>query len=339
MIGPTPEVSVVIPAYNRVEPLRLTLRSAARAAAALPTELILIDDGSTPPLTEAVGNNTGFPIVFLRQVNQGSMAARHTGLMAARGEFVLFLDSDDLIHPDKLLQQVAAMRKSGADISYSDMAAYRLAAAGEPQFSPAYPVDAAPNSIDFFLRVQPAPHNPIYRRAYLLRHLAEPLVPMRRHYDSVGDVWLYFNLLLHPARIVKVDAPLTAVGVHGEDRFSGHWENLGLASLRLMEDFLAACPRAPATAAARTAVGECAFVSWRRLPRDFDQRFDARMLALWRQAPRGPLARLGERRFAQLARLLGPELAARLLRRLRGHTYASCRTLTDEQYALWRSQL
>lgn len=333
-----PEISVVIPAYNRIEPLRLTLRSAARAAAALPAELILVDDGSDPPLAGVVADRVDCPVVHLRQANQGSMAARQTGLLAARGEYVLFLDSDDLIHPDKLHRQVAAMRGDCADISYSDMAAYRLDAAGEPHFSFAHRVEAAPTAIDFFLRVQPAPHNPIYRRDYLRRHLAAPLVPMRRCYDPVGDVWLYFNLLLHPARIVKVDAPLTAIGVHGENRFSGHWENLGLASLRLMEDFLAACPRTPATAPARTAVGECAFVSWRRLPRDFDRRFDARMLALWRQAPRGPLARLGERRFAQLARVLGPAFAGWLLRRLRGHTYASCRTLTDEQYARWRVQ-
>jgi len=156
-------------------------------------------------------------------------------------------------------------------------------------------------------------------------------VPLNRTYDSVGDVWLYYNLLLHPARLVKVEVPLTAIGVHSEGRFSGHWENLGVASLRLMEDFLAACQDNPGTAAARTAVGECAFVSWRRLPKDFLPEFDARMLALWRRTPRGPLARLGESRFVGLARLLGPELAARLLRRLRGHRYESCRTLNDDE--------
>lgn len=328
----TPVVSIVIPAFNRIAPLRLTLRSALRAAAHLPSEIVVVDDGSTPPLAESLLDFARAPIAFHRQPNQGSMIARHTGLLAARGDYILFLDSDDLVHPEKLTRQIAAMRDSHADISYSDMAHYELGPDGTPEFQPAQTLAPTSNSIDFFLRLQPTPHNPIYRRDYLLRHLAQPLVPMHRRYDPVGDVWIYFNLLLHPARLVKVDAPLTAIGRHDENRYSGHWEKLGVASLRLMEDFLAACPTSPETASVRTAVGECAFVSWRRLPRDFDPDFDSRLLALWRHTPRGPLSRLGERRFDQLARLIGPELAARLLRRFRGHTYASCRTLDDREY-------
>jgi hypothetical protein len=148
----------------------------------------------------------------------------------------------------------------------------------------------------------------------------------------VGDVWIYYNLILHPARLEKVAAPLTAAGIHEEDRYSRHWENLGYAALRLVEAFSAACPRTAETLAARRAVGESAFNSWRRLPRDFDRGFDARLLAVWRAAPRGPLRNLGERRFQILARLCGPALAARLLRRWFGHTYASCRTLSEAEY-------
>lgn len=335
----TPLVSIVIPAFNRIGPLRLTLRTAARAAAALPAEIIVVDDGSSPPLRDLLASELAFPVVWLRQPNAGSMVARHTGLLAARGDYVLFLDSDDIIHPAKLVRQTDAMRAAGAEISYSDMAGYRLGAEGEPEFSPGATMAAAPNAVDFFLRVQPAPHNPIYRRDYLLRHLVSPLVPLRREYDPVGDVWIYFNLLLHPARVVKVHAPLTAIGLHDEGRYSGHWENLGYASLRLMEDFLAACPATPATVAVRAAVGECAFVSWRKLPRDFAPQFGARLLALWRRAPKGPVSRLGERNFVRLVALVGAENAARLLRRWRGHTYASCRTFDDAGYAAFVAKL
>ncbi len=151
------------------------------------------------------------------------MVARHTGLLAARGEHVLFLDSDDLVHPEKFRRHIAAMSDGQFDISYSDMAHYRLDDAGVPEFRPAYPLERTTDPLNFFLRIQPIPHNPIYRRDYLLRHLTQPLVPMRRGYDPVGDVWIYYNLLLSPARIVKVDAPLTAAGIHEEDRFSSHW--------------------------------------------------------------------------------------------------------------------
>jgi glycosyltransferase involved in cell wall biosynthesis len=333
-----PVVSVVIPAFNRVEPLKLALRSAALAAAGLPTEIILVDDGSQPPLREVVGP-TPAPVVHLGQPNQGSIVARMTGLAAARGEFVLFFDSDDLVHPDKYVLQVEAMRDAGADISYSDMANYRLDAEGEPVFAAGDELGRVENSLNFFLRLQPPVHSPMYRREYLTSHLNEPLIPARRQYDPVGDVWLYYNLLPFPARIVKVDAPLTALGQHEENRYSNNWEKLGLAALRLMEDFHAACPRTPETLAARVAVGETAFHSWRRLPKDFHPAFAERMITLWRQSPRGPLARLGEGRFQWLAHLFGAERAAGVLRRWRGHSYDSCRTLSDEEFVGLLSEL
>jgi hypothetical protein len=332
MNASAPVLSVVIPAFNRVEPLLLTLRSVGRAAESVPTEIILVDDGSEPPLSAALAGRIDLPIRWLRQTNQGSMAARQAGLAAARGDFVQFLDSDDLVHPEKFSRQIAALRASQAEISYTDMADYTLDAAGEPVFRPGDRLPVTADPLEFFLRVQPAPHNPIYRRDYLHRYLDHPLVPARREFDPVGDVWIYYNLILHPARLEKVAAPLTAAGIHEEDRYSRHWEKLGYAALRLVEAFSAACPRTAETLAARRAVGESAFNSWRRLPRDFDRGFDARLLAVWRAAPRGPLRNLGERRFQILARLCGPALAARLLRRWFGHTYASCRTLSEAEY-------
>ena len=328
-------VSVVIPGFNRLEPLKQTLRSAASAATALgePVEILVVDDGSSPPLGEQLaGFDAGRPFTVLRQGNQGSMVARLAGLRAAGGEFVLFLDSDDLVHPDKLHRQIAAMRARGAQISYSDMAEYALDPAGQPEFSPGARLTTTADPLTFFLQVQPVPHNPIYRRDYLRQHLDEPMIPARREFDPVGDVWIYYNLLTFPVRIAKVDAPLTAIGRHEEDRYSRHWEKLGVASLQLMEAFAAACPRTTETLAARVAAGECAFNSWRRLPRDFHPGFDARMLALWRRAPHGPLRHLGGRLFQALARMLGPELAGRLLRRWRGGSYAACRSLSDEEY-------
>jgi glycosyltransferase involved in cell wall biosynthesis len=334
-MNPAPALSIVIPAFNRLEPLRHTLRSAAAAARALgePVEILLVDDGSSPPLLEQLAAfEAGAPFTVLRQANQGSMIARLAGLRAATGEYVLFLDSDDLVRPDKLTRQLAAMRAAGAEISYSDMADYVPGPGGEPVFGPGERLRTTADALEFFLQVQPVPHNPIYRRDYLRRHLDAPLVAARREFDPVGDVWIYYNLLIHPVRIAKVDEPLTAIGRHEDDRYSRHWEKLGVASLQLMEAFAAACPRTPATRAARVAAGECAFNSWRRLPKDFDRRFDARMLALWRQAPRGPRRHLGGRLFQALAAVAGPAGAGRLLRRWRGGTYAACRSLSPEEY-------
>lgn len=337
MSQPTPVLSVIIPAYNRPEPLKYTLRSVARAAAMLAeaVEVLVVDDGSEPPIVEQLrGFDARIPLRHLRQVNQGSIVARLTGLQAALGEFVQWLDSDDLVAPAKFREQVATLRREKADVVYADMATARLANPYDvAAFSPAAvtPTTAAP--AELFIKIQPAPHNPLYRRDYLLRALAPPLVAPGRSMDPSGDVWLYYNLAAQPARIARIDGPFAAPGPHEEDRYSQHWEKLGLASLEIMEAFLQACPETEATRAARIATGEMAFRTWRGLPRDFSAEFERRVLALWRRAPRGPLSRLGAPGFVFAARFLGPERVARLVRAYRAKPYHTVRTLNDEAYA------
>jgi glycosyltransferase involved in cell wall biosynthesis len=328
-------VSIIIPAFNRVAPLRATLRSAAAALCdyGQPAEILLVDDGSTPPLREQLaGLDPGWPVTILRQDNQGSIVARQTGLAAAQGEWVLFLDSDDLVPPEKFTVQLGSLPAASLDVTYADMARAHAGDDGSLHFEAAEKLAHTTEPAELFLVVQPAPHSPLYRREYLLRALAVPLVPPARHYDPAGDVWLYYNLCTHPARIGKAAAPLAAAGVHAEDRYSLQWEKLAAAALPLMEAFAARCPATDATLTARRIVGERAFLSWRGLPRGFSPAFTRRMLALWQRAPRGPLARLGGTGFQKLARLLGPQRAAALLR-LRNGSYASCRTVTDAELA------
>jgi len=338
----TTTISIVIPAFNRLAPLKLTLRSAAAALRVLGEagEILLVDDGSTPPLAEQLAEfDAGHPFQIIRQANAGSIVARQTGFAAARGEFVLFLDSDDLIHPEKLVRQIAAMRAANADISYSDMAE---ATVGDDTTPPIYSAGShlktVTDVVDLFLLVAPPPHGPIYRRTYLARALASPILPPERIVDPVGDTWLYFNLCVHPARLVKVDAPLTAIGPHEHGRFSSHWENLGFAALLVLERFARLCPATPEFDAARRQAGACAFCSWRRMPPDFSRAFQRRHLAVWRALPRAPLDRLGSPLFRKLARLLGPVNAGRLLR-LRNSRYSAVRTLSPAQYAAFEQAL
>ena len=125
----TPTLSVIIPGYNRPEPLKYTLRSVSAAAAKLnaPTEVLLVDDGSQPSLeTQLAGFDAGISIRHIRQPNQGSIVARLTGLAAATGTFVHFLDSDDLVHSEKYLAQVRAHEQGGADVTYDDFATATL---------------------------------------------------------------------------------------------------------------------------------------------------------------------------------------------------------------------
>jgi len=334
-------ISIIIPAFNRLGPLMQTLASARVACATLdaPAEIILVDDGSEPPLIEAVPGIADDPLVtVLRQDNQGSIVARLTGLAAARGEFVLFLDSDDWIAPQKLLAHARALSVGSIDAAYDDVGVLENPADPHSPVRVAQVLAPAADLAELLLRVQPPPHGCIFRRDFLLRALARPLIEPDRTLDAVGDIWLYYNLAVHPGAVAKIDAPLSLIGVHDQERYSQSWERLGCSALRLVERFMVASLASTdrSVQRARLLAGEVAFSSWRRLPRDFSPEYQRRMLTLWREAPHGPIDRLGGPFFRALAKLFGPVNAGRLLR-LRNASYAHSRTVDDATLARFLS--
>ena len=101
-----PAVSVVVPCYNGAPFLRETLESAL-AQTHPPLEVIVVDDGSTDD-SAAIAEGFGPPVRVIRQGNQGESVARNRGVEAATGEWVAFLDADDLWEPGKTSVQLAA---------------------------------------------------------------------------------------------------------------------------------------------------------------------------------------------------------------------------------------
>jgi glycosyltransferase involved in cell wall biosynthesis len=101
----SPRVSVVIPTYNSDRYLATAIDSAL-GQTYRDHEIIVVDDGSTDQ-TSRILEAYGDRIRPLRQPNQGVAIARNSGIAAARGEFVAFLDADDVFLPDKLTAQVA----------------------------------------------------------------------------------------------------------------------------------------------------------------------------------------------------------------------------------------
>src|SRR5690606_31994309 len=96
-------VSVIIPTYNRSGLLLEALDSLARQTYR-PIEAIVVDDGSSDDTPEAVNrwisglvSGDGLRVRYHRQSNKGAPSARNRGLIESRGEFIQFLDSDDLL--------------------------------------------------------------------------------------------------------------------------------------------------------------------------------------------------------------------------------------------------
>ena len=109
-----PLVSVVIPTYNRAQQTIAAIESVL-AQTYLNFEIIVVDDGSTDDSGEVIrrfiaqGTNGSHPISLCSQPNQGASVARNTGIAKARGEYIAFLDSDDIWLPEKLEWQMRAL--------------------------------------------------------------------------------------------------------------------------------------------------------------------------------------------------------------------------------------
>jgi len=98
-------ISVVIPTYNYGRYLREAIDSVLAQTYA-PLEVIVVDDGSTDDTPEVLASY-GDRIHAIRQQNGGVGSARNAGVAAARGEYIAFLDSDDIWLPEKLAKEIA----------------------------------------------------------------------------------------------------------------------------------------------------------------------------------------------------------------------------------------
>ncbi len=105
-----PRVSVIIPVYNRTAQLVRAIESVSRQSFS-DYELIVVNDHSTDTaaseITSAISSlQPSIPFSFLTTEGKGVSAARNTGIRAAQGEFIAFLDSDDEWLPTKLEKQI-----------------------------------------------------------------------------------------------------------------------------------------------------------------------------------------------------------------------------------------
>ena len=121
----TPQVSVVIPTYNRAEKVRKTIESVF-AQSIQNLEVIVVDDGSSDDTAQVLDVAFGDRIHYIFQPNQGVSVARNKGIDAARGEWIAFLDSDDLWERHKLEWQLKALDRLGPECRacYTDVRFY-----------------------------------------------------------------------------------------------------------------------------------------------------------------------------------------------------------------------
>jgi glycosyltransferase involved in cell wall biosynthesis len=109
-------ISVIIPCYNRATLVGATITNMLNQSLS-PLEIIVVDDGSTDNSAEVIAAFGG-KVKLISQTNQGPGAARNAGLEAASGDYIQFMDSDDLASNNKLLNQYQALQAGNSDFAY-----------------------------------------------------------------------------------------------------------------------------------------------------------------------------------------------------------------------------
>jgi len=121
-----PLVSVVVPVYNACRTDPAFLRKALASVCSQTyrhLELLIVDDGSTDATralcTQFMESQNTLPIYYFSKENGGQSSARNLGVARARGDYVSFLDQDDMFYADKL-ERVVALLEPGVDLVYTD---------------------------------------------------------------------------------------------------------------------------------------------------------------------------------------------------------------------------
>lgn len=235
-----PKISVIVPAYNAEKYLPATLDSLL-AQTLKAVEIIIVNDGSTDSTQELIDAYTApdrgqTTVRSMFQPNAGVSAARNRGLEQASGDYVLFLDADDLLTPPSLEAFYTALTSAGADMAIGRLQSFGARAESYNPFADALANETVVEVFDKRLLWNFLVGNKCYKREVLLASGVRfpPLC-----YAEEGAFFMEFVL---GARPKITGAPGACM------QYRRHAEHDGLSvsqsvSLALVQDFYASLTR------------------------------------------------------------------------------------------------
>lgn len=204
-----PKVSVILPTYNGSRYLKDSVPS-VMSQTFRDFELLIIDDGSTDQTKDVIGGYRSDPrFIYTKQQHAGLSEARNRGLESARGEYIAFIDCDDIFLKEKLKRQVQAFDKNAvADVVYTSE---RFFYDGEEERSFPSPYEKLSGDLLFFLKRSNFIHiSTIMVRKDLLRDVRfDPLLKSHEDWDFLlrisekGALFYYIPEELSLIRIRK----------------------------------------------------------------------------------------------------------------------------------------
>ena len=196
-----PLVSIVIPAYNVAPYISETLATVFGQTFD-DFEVIIVNDGS-PDTEEFEGAIQPYRdrIVYLEQENRGASAARNTGLRAARGALIAFLDADDLWSPNYLEEQLKFIREFDCDLACADAMIFGVSADAGQSYMDSLMGAAPPMGHVTFIELVNADRSLITSGVVARRDLILEVGLFDEGLRNAQDLDLWLRLARHGARL------------------------------------------------------------------------------------------------------------------------------------------
>ena len=236
-------VSVIIPAYNARAWVADSVKSALDQSYPA-VEIIVIDDGSSDSTAELVAAKFGSAVHLLRQANQGQAHATATGMAVARGQWIAFLDSDDLWDAGKLAAQVEYLgRHPEIAAVYSDAEEFREWGVDHQSYIQKHAALRDPARVVQAIvgRHVPLRSTVMLRKAFLVEHG----IQVDTQSGSVDDIGLFLEIAARGGRFGWIDRVTTFRRMHDQNFSRGHLKRF-TSRIPMYHRLLARCQNAPA---------------------------------------------------------------------------------------------
>ena len=232
-----PKVSIIIPCYNQAHYMPETLNSVL-AQTYDNWECIILNDGATDNTEEVAlaycKKDNRFR--YHKHENKGLSATRNVGIRLAEGKYVQFLDSDDILAPNKLEKQVNLLEELGADVCTCH---HDMFNDGDFEHKYTYALSEAPHRFtvkDLGNTFIITPHDGLCRKSFIL----EQDVFFKEDLRSLED-WLFWAMLIvKGAQFIEINEILAHYRIH-LDSMSKQYDTMLVSSIQsafLLYDFL-----------------------------------------------------------------------------------------------------
>jgi len=208
-----PKVSVIIPAFNASGWISEAVQSAVSQNID-DIEIVVIDDGSTDNTADIVEKN--FPgIRVVKTENGGPSKARNLGTKLSNGDFIQYLDADDLLAPHKLATQLTALENSGLSVAYGDWQKLTRNSKSIFEVSAKVSRKLINPEIDLFTDFWAPPAAYLFRRS-----IVEKIGGWNENLPVIQDARFVLDCALYGARFIYCPGVMAYYRIHSQDTVS-----------------------------------------------------------------------------------------------------------------------